>query len=172
MHWAYGGKGLLTRAQEALARPGEHVSALRAVFDRILAHEPVFRQIVEEVSDVDMCYPMDVGASEVHPLVGRWAPDLPLQLGDGTTHLAELMIAGKGAFVELGERSTLGELASRWRDRLQVAAARCPEGPPELEAMLVRPDGYVAWARRPGEALRGSTETLRESLHKWFGAAA
>jgi 2-polyprenyl-6-methoxyphenol hydroxylase-like FAD-dependent oxidoreductase len=91
-----------TRAQEALARPGEHVTALRELFGRLLAQEPILRTIAEEITDVDIHYPMD--GSGRHPLLGRWPPNLTLHLDHGTTRVANLMWAGKGVFLNLANR--------------------------------------------------------------------
>jgi 2-polyprenyl-6-methoxyphenol hydroxylase-like FAD-dependent oxidoreductase len=161
----------LIRAQEALARPDEHVTALREVFGRLLKQESVLRAIAEEITDVDIFYEMGTESTSRHPLVGRWAPNLTLYIGHRTTHLAELMSTAKGLFVDLGERSTLCDVVSKWANRIEIASARCYERPMNLDAMLVRPDGYVAWARRSEDDVSESERSLRDALEKWFGAA-
>jgi 2-polyprenyl-6-methoxyphenol hydroxylase-like FAD-dependent oxidoreductase len=161
----------LSRAQEALARPGEHVSALREVFGRALAQEPVFRAIAEEITDVDICYDTGAQSSRRHPLLGKWAPNLALHVGPDTTHVAELMTSGKGVLFDLGERSALRDVVSKWADRVLAVSARCYERPVELDAMLVRPDGYIAWACRPGDETVQADEALRAALYRWFGGA-
>ncbi len=159
----------LSRAQEALARPGEHVSALRELFGRFLTQEPVLRAIVEELSDVDIRYDMGVESGNGQQLLGAWAPDLTLHTSNRTTRVAELMSSGKGALIDLGEGSTPG-VAAGWANRVEVTAARCYERPPNLEAMLVRPDGYVAWVRSSADSPVEAEQGLSVALEKWFGA--
>lgn len=158
----------LSRALEALARPGEHVSALRELFARLLAQEVVLRTIVEELSDVDIRYDMHTAADD-HPLLGKWAPNLTLHSNHRTNTVAELMKGGKGVFIDLDEKSPLSEVALTWGDRVDVTSARCYERPAHLEAMLVRPDGYVAWVRKSEEDNRDAEKTLRVALETWFG---
>jgi hypothetical protein len=152
-------------------RPDEHVTALRDVFGRLLTQESVLRAIAEEITDVDIFYEIGAELASRHSLVGRWAPNLILYINHGTTHVAELMRAGKGVFVDLGEPSTLRDVVSKWANRIEITSARCYERPGSLEAMLVRPDGYVAWARRSEDSASESERSLCDALEKWFGAA-
>jgi 2-polyprenyl-6-methoxyphenol hydroxylase-like FAD-dependent oxidoreductase len=71
-----------TRAQQALARPGEHVTALRELFGQLLKQEHTYRYIAEMVTSVEIRYDMDLDDGPRHPLVGRWAPNLALIRGD------------------------------------------------------------------------------------------
>jgi hypothetical protein len=160
----------LTRAQEALARPGEHVTALREFFNRFLAQEAIFRAIAEEITDVDICYEMTGDAGENHPLLGRWAPNLTLQNEHRTIRVAELMRAGKGLLLDLTGRPALATTASKWGDRVEMTTARCDDRTANLDAMLIRPDGYVAWAISSADRDNESERSLRAALEKWFGA--
>ena len=159
----------LTRAQEALARPGEHVTALRELFGRLLLQEQTLRTIVEEITDVDIRYEMSTGDGNRHPLLGMWAPNLALDTERGTSSVTQFMCAGKGLFVDLGSRGVLRELVDKWSDRVQVIAARSEDRPLDLDAMLIRPDGYVVWVHGPANGDRGSAGTLSAALAKWFG---
>ena len=159
----------LTRAQEALARPGEHVTALRELFGRLLTQEQTFRLLAEELTDVDICYQMGTDNGNRHPLLGRWAPNLALHVKDSTVHVAELMRSGKGVLVDLTGTSMLGNVIAPWTDRVEVISAVCYERPINLDAMLVRPDGYVAWVLRSGDGEEESRRTLRSALERWFG---
>ena len=159
----------LTRAQEALARPGEHITALREFFGRLLTQEQTLRTIVEEITDVDIRYEMGADGGSRDPLLGMWAPNLALHTGNGISHVADLMCAGKGVLIDLTATSALREVAAKWTDRIQVIAGRCDERPANLDAMLVRPDGYVVWVGNSGD--RDECETgLGSALEKWFGA--
>jgi hypothetical protein len=52
------------------------------------------------------------------------------------------------------------EVATEWRRRIDVVSARCPSGAP-ADALLIRPDGYVAWAG-------ASSDGLNRALRQWF----
>jgi 2-polyprenyl-6-methoxyphenol hydroxylase-like FAD-dependent oxidoreductase len=160
----------MSRAQQALARPGDHVTALRDLFGRILAQEPVLRSIAEEIADVDICYEMGVESAVRHPLIGRWAPNLSLGVGSGGIQVAQMMCSGKGVFIDLGGDSELRDMASKWADRILVVSGHCNEPLADLDAMLIRPDGYVAWACGPGEERGESGRALRAGLRRWFGS--
>jgi hypothetical protein len=86
------------------------VTALRELFGRLLTQEAVFRPIVEELSDGDICYDMGEESGGAHPLLGRWASDLALHTDHGVKRVAELMSSGKGALINLCEGSTLRNL--------------------------------------------------------------
>jgi hypothetical protein len=120
---------------------------------------------------VDICYEMDSDSTDRHPLLGKWAPNLCLHVERGTSHLAELMCAGKGVLVNLTERSAWHDLVTKWADRVTVISAPCYERPANLGALLVRPDGYVAWVLRSDDTDAQPQRTLRAALEKWFGAA-
>jgi hypothetical protein len=79
------------------------------------------------------------------------------------------MCPGKGLLVDLTETSTLHDYVRKWDDRVQVVSARCYERPVNLEAMLIRSDGYVAWALRPGVGEEGAKTAVCGALQKWFG---
>jgi hypothetical protein len=138
-----------SRAQEALARPGEHVTALREFFARFCAREQVFRTIAEEITDVDICYPMG---------------------SNGKTWVADIMCAGKGVLLDLAGRSTLKDAVAKWADRIEGVTARCYQRHANLDGMLIRPDGYVAWVVRSSDGDDESCGTLAVALRKWFGA--
>lgn len=97
---------------------------------------------------------------EGHPLAGRSCPDFELE---GGTRLGVLLRDGKGVLLDFHPGSPLRSLASCWDERLNYIAsdARDRLG---LSAVLVRPDGFVAWACEgdpdPAEASRAAT--------RWF----
>jgi hypothetical protein len=108
---------------------------------------------------------------ERHPLLGRWAPNLTLHVESGRTCVAELMCGGRGVLIDLAGRSKLHGVARKWADRVDVISARCYERPANLDAMLIRPDGYVAWVLKSGDEDDESGGTLRAGFQKWFGKA-
>ena len=136
-----------------------------------LTQEQTVRSIVEAVSDVDIRYDMGAGRSNRHPLLGQWAPNLALHTERGTTCVAELMHTGKGVFLDLAGRPALHDVAADWAGRVDATVARCYERPANLDALVVRPDGYVAWVATSDEGDEESQGALRAALEKWFGAA-
>jgi len=63
--------------------------------------------------------------------------------------------------------SAVAEAASAWSDRISVVAARCLAQPAPADALLIRPDGYVAWAAGPDA--RDPASGLIEAVRTWFG---
>lgn len=71
--------------------------------------------------------------------------------------------------LDLGEKATLRSLAYGWADWVNFVAARCYERPANFEAMLVRPDGYIAWINSGDHSPEASAKTLVAVFEKWFG---
>ena len=158
---------LQTRAQKALSASGEGAEALRELFGEFLDYPGPLRHVAEMVQGSDIRYEMGPGGAAPHPLLGRFAPDLPVETGDGKTRVAELMRTGRGVLLDLTEDSAVAEAASDWCGRLDVIAARSLTQPAPAGALLIRPDGYVAWAARPDAPDR--TDGLPAALRSWFG---
>ncbi len=154
-----------TRAQGALLAPGEHVSALRELLGELLTHQQTLRYVVDRLLGLDIRYHLDFDGASTHPLVGGWAPDLPLRTDNGDMRLAMLMHAARPVLLDLTADGRLRAAAAGWTDRVQTTVARSDE---PLDGLLVRPDGYVVWAAAPGDH---NTEGLRRALQAWFGSA-
>jgi hypothetical protein len=73
------------------------------------------------------------------------------------------MRKGKGLFFDLSERSRLSILSKKWDDRVETISAHCDERPADLGSMLIRPDGYVAWAVGLDDEERQSERTLAQA---------
>jgi hypothetical protein len=97
---------------------------------------------------------------------------LPLIREHGKTQVAEWMHAGGGRLLNPAERTALDEVALKWRDRLDAVTASCYERPAKLDALLIRPDGYVAWVAGTEEPDRECQSGLRAALERWFGTEA
>jgi hypothetical protein len=102
----------------------------------------------------------DLGGS--HPLVGRSAPDF--ELVDGT-QLGELLGEGKGLLLDFDARPPVQALARRWGDRLTYLASDAKDRL-GLSAVLVRPDGFVAWVSEAAP----NHEEAAQAASRWFGA--
>jgi 2-polyprenyl-6-methoxyphenol hydroxylase-like FAD-dependent oxidoreductase len=155
---------LHTRAQGALLGYGsnQRIAALREVLHQLLQFEEPVRHLVSLMYALDTRYPTDC----VHPLAGRWAPDLAL------TAVATRAASGRGVLLDLTGDGSIASQGHGWRDRVDYFAAPPARSSPRLAetaALLIRPDGYVAWAAAPGTPDPGG---LRHALTTWFGAPA
>ena len=146
-----------SRAQVALMRPSRSSRALEAILRDVMDTRDGATYFAERVWGVSMRY--DLGDS--HPLVGRSAPDI--ELADGT-RLGEQLRTGRGLLLDFGGDAPLRTMASGWRDRL-VYVARDAKERFGLSAMLVRPDGFVAWA---ADGTPEVAEAARAAA-RWFG---
>jgi hypothetical protein len=132
----------MTMAQAALARRDPRIEALGQVFAEVAAVPAAHRRLAEMVTGLDARYEMGAGG---HPWVGRMAPNLRLETDRGPSTLAALMRGGRGVLLDL--TGDVAGTATRWVRRLSTQAARCTDEP-DLAALLVRPDGHVAWAEQ------------------------
>ncbi|GAA4045839.1 FAD-dependent monooxygenase [Streptomyces shaanxiensis] len=155
------------RAATELLRPGERQTPLfELFFDELLVDASVKRRLHEVYSMADVRYrPED--DEDVHPLVGTAAPDLPLEIGGRRARQAALHRSGRAVLVLLSDRPALRRAAEPWKAAVDVVTAHSDESPDGLDALLIRPDGYIAWACGPEEP--DSPEQFRTALERWFG---
>jgi hypothetical protein len=125
-----------SRAQVALMRPSPASRALEAIVRGLVGSRDGATYFAGRVWGIGQRYPL--GA---HPLLGRSAPNY--EFADGTT-LGERLRPGKWVLVDFDGPSPLQSVGARWRDRMLYIGgdARDRLG---LSALLVRPDGVVAW---------------------------
>jgi 2-polyprenyl-6-methoxyphenol hydroxylase-like FAD-dependent oxidoreductase len=156
---------LQTRAQRALSANGEYTSALRDLLAELLAYPEPLRHVGEMIEGSDIRY--DLLAS-THPLAGRLAPDLRLETGEGATRVAELVRPARGVLLDFtDDDGAVSGAASGWTDRVSVIAARCADQPAPAAALLIRPDGFVAWAAGPDAP--DAAVGLEKALRSCFG---
>jgi len=125
-----------TRAQVALMRPSSR--ALQAVMRDLIATRDGATYLAERVWGISLRY--DLG--DAHPLVGRSCPDF--ELADGT-RVGALLRAGHGLLLDFGAGQPLRVVDGFWGDRITYVGRDAKERL-GLAALLVRPDGFVAWA--------------------------
>jgi hypothetical protein len=112
----------------------------------------------------------EMGEAHPHALVGFFAPDLALVTEAGQGRLADRMHGARGVWLELRDRPALRRLASAYKGRVHVVAARCASATTQADAILIRPDGYAAWAAGETESDAAAGESLERALGTWFGA--
>jgi 2-polyprenyl-6-methoxyphenol hydroxylase-like FAD-dependent oxidoreductase len=155
----------LTMAHTALAPSTPRTDALRDTVAELVSLDEPRTRLAGMASGLDIHY--DLG--EGHPLLGRRMPDLDLLLADGPRRLFELLHSATALLLDLGEPGGLD--ITPWADRVELIGAEY-EGAWELPvlgevatptAVLIRPDGYVAWV---GD---GTELGLADALTTWFG---
>jgi len=154
-----------TLVQVALRPEDPRTMALRDTFADLLAMDEPRRRYAAMMSGLGIRY--DLG--EGHPLLGRRMPDLDLVTAKGPVRVYSLLHRARPALINLGEPGSI-DIAT-WTDRVQLVEATYggpwdlpaigPVTPPS--AVLIRPDGYVAWV---GE---GTQMGLIDALTTWFG---
>lgn len=159
---------LNAQAQVALRRGHDAAArALRELFQELLLDEPALRRLGALMAGTDIRYPPSGPDAERHALTGSFAPDLVLHTDQGTTSVAELMHDARPAFLELADRPDLREIATGWQPRIDIYAAETDDRP--ADAILIRPDAYIAWAAAVDELTDTAAPGLREALSRWFG---
>ena len=156
-----------TMAAVALSSPDDRHQALRDTMTELLSMDEPRRRIAAMLSGLDIHYDLGDG----HPLLGRRMPDLDLHTADGPTRVFTLLHDARPVLLNLGEPG--GFDISPWANRVRLVDAR-HDGVWELPvlgevaappAVLIRPDGHVAWA---GDL---TDPELPQALATWFGAA-
>jgi 2-polyprenyl-6-methoxyphenol hydroxylase-like FAD-dependent oxidoreductase len=156
-----------TRAQALLGAADERLEPVRDLFAEVVAGVPAAnRYLAELVTGVGTRYPMPDGGARDHPWLGRLAPNLRLVTGTGETTLARLLSPGRPVLLDLGDAPGLRAAAAPRRPWLAVHRARCAEHPGP-RAMLIRPDGHLAWICDAG--IENPVASLSRALRTWFG---
>ncbi|WP_405162446.1 FAD-dependent monooxygenase [Nocardia sp. NBC_01499] len=151
-----------TLAQAALFAPGPQVTAMRTLLGELLERPENTAHIARLLAGSDTRYE----TGDDHPLAGRMAPELTVETSDGTQRVAELLRKARPVLLTLIGDAASTDVAQGWRDRVDLVVATSIDAP--VAAMLIRPDGYVAWACDDVE--HSDADRLREALTRWFGA--
>jgi len=154
-----------TMASVALRRSDERTKALGEAVAELLSTDEPRNRFAAMLAGLDIHYDLGDG----HPLLGRRMPDLDLVTADGPLRVFELLHDARPALLNLGEPG--GFDITPWADRVGLIDAEY-EGRWELPALgavpaptavLIRPDGYVAWVGDPTQP------GLSDALTTWFG---
>jgi 3-(3-hydroxy-phenyl)propionate hydroxylase len=155
-----------TMAQVALTSPGDRHQALRDTMSELLSMDEPRKRFAGMMSGLDIHYHLGEG----HPLLGRRMPDLDLVTPGGTVRAFTLLHEAHSVLLNLGKPWRFD--ISPWADRVQMINATFAGNwvLPVLgqvaapAAVLIRPDGYIAWV---GD---GTDAGLRDALTTWFGS--
>jgi hypothetical protein len=154
-------------AQMALLRPDDRIKALRDITSELLSMEEPRKRFAAMMSGLDIHY--DLG--EGHPLLGRRMPDLDLITANGPVRVFTLLHDARPVLLNLGEPERFD--SAPWANRVRLVDAKYV-GAWELPALgaitapnavLIRPDGYVAWVADLSDL------GLNDALTTWFGPA-
>lgn len=154
-----------TMAQTALLGPGERLDALRDTISELLNMDEPRKRIAAMMTGLDIQYNL----GEEHPLLGRRMPDLDLLTPTGPRRVFTLLHDARAVLLNLGKPWDFD--ISPWAHRVKAVNAEYT-GPWEVPilgqitppaAVLVRPDGYIAWV---GD---GTDTGLHEALTAWLG---
>jgi 2-polyprenyl-6-methoxyphenol hydroxylase-like FAD-dependent oxidoreductase len=156
-----------TMAQTALQSGDPRMKALVDVVSELATMDEPRMHLAGLISGLDIHY--DLGAG--HPLLGRRMPDLDLVTAEGPLRVFALLRDARPVLLNLGEPGRF-EIAP-WADRVKLVDGKYggvwelpvlgAVDPPT--AVLIRPDGYVAWVGEPNDP------GLSEALNRWFGPA-
>jgi rifampicin monooxygenase len=140
-----------TRAQLALLSPEPGARAARRLLTELMDFNEVNRYLLEKITAIGIRYDFGPGPD----LLGRRLPDIDVEQG----RLYGLLHRGRGLLLDRTERLTAGG----WSDRVDHLAD--PTATLDVPAVLLRPDGHVAWI---GDA----QHDLDDHLARWFGSPA
>ncbi|MCH8621065.1 FAD-dependent monooxygenase [Undibacterium sp. TS12] len=149
-----------SRAQVAIMRPDPHARALNAVMRDLMTTRDGATYMAARVWGVFTHYDLEGS----HPLTGRSVPNIELESG---TFVGELMRDGKGMLLDFDMNVTLAKLVAEYGGQVKYVAANAKESL-GLSALLIRPDGIVAWASDGGF----DEQAVRQALALWFAAQA
>ncbi|MFI6769245.1 FAD-dependent monooxygenase [Streptomyces sp. NPDC050355] len=158
---------LNAEAQSALTAPGSDTTALRELFTELLTRKVVVQHLADLTAGTDVRYEM--GITDPHHAVGYFAPELELITEAGKVRLAELSRNARPLLIDLSEDRSVAAVLAKDQDAVDLVIAQ--GAPAGLTGLLIRPDGYVAWAcgsPRPDPAelaaLRGGRRALVHGL--------
>jgi 3-(3-hydroxy-phenyl)propionate hydroxylase len=155
-----------TMAASALLREDERTGALRDTLTELLRMDEPRKSVAGIISGLDVHYVLGDG----HPLLGRRMPDLDLATPEGPRRLFTFMHDARPVLLNLSEPESFD--ITPWATRVEMVDARY-DGVWELPvlgevtspaAVLIRPDGHVAW-------VADVTDPLPDALTTWFGPA-
>jgi 2-polyprenyl-6-methoxyphenol hydroxylase-like FAD-dependent oxidoreductase len=157
-----------TRAQLALMDPAVEITPLRELFADLMNFREVNRYLAGMITGIDVRYDTGSAGPAEHPLLGCRLPDLPLRVHGRPVRATHLLHDARGVLLDLAGDRVVPAVGAPWADRVDVVTAECDAARP-ASALLVRPDGYVAWASDSDAEKSQRDRHLGEALKRWFG---
>jgi 2-polyprenyl-6-methoxyphenol hydroxylase-like FAD-dependent oxidoreductase len=151
-----------TRAQVAILRPEPHARAMAAIVRDLIDTRAGASYFARQIAGTWLRYNLPAN----HPLIGRSTPDLEFEDG---TRLGTRMHQGAALLLDLSDDEMLRSLGGRWGERVKYVSGYASGKVKDslgLTAMLVRPDGFVAWAAEGEPNLLEAAEAMTH----WLGA--
>jgi hypothetical protein len=149
-----------SRAQVLVMRPDANARALNAILRDLMDTRDGATYFAGRQWGITTRY--DLGGD--HPLVGHSVPNFEFE--DGST-IGELMRDGRGLLLDFNRNASLEALASEYGDRIKFVSGLAKEQL-GLSTLLIRPDGFVAWACDNGP----DEQSIRKAAARWFGSRA
>ena len=146
-----------TRAQAAILRPEPHARAMAAIVRELIDTPAGASFFARKIAGTWLRYDLPGD----HPLIGRSAPDLHFEDG---TRLGALLHEGRALLLNLNGNESLRTLGDAWPGRLHYRSAKAQDDL-GLKALLVRPDGFVAWA----DDNQPDPSKAAEAITRWLG---
>jgi hypothetical protein len=149
-----------SRAQVLVMKPDPSARALNALLRDLMDTRDGATYFAGRVWGVTTRY--DLGGD--HPMVGHSVPNFEFE--DGTS-IGELMRDGQGMLLDFNGNASLETWASEYGGRIKFVSGRAKEQP-GLSVVLVRPDGFIAWA----SDIEPDEQSIRQAASRWFGSCA
>jgi hypothetical protein len=149
-----------TRAQMELLTPGDNVTALRELFGEMLSDDTNLRRIAELMTGAEARYDTFADQLPEHELIGRFMPDLPLE--PSPMRVGELLRAARPVLLDLAGNALADSVTG-----VDVVTSWTTQ-PAPADAVLIRPDGYVAWAVGPGTPAEEVRRSALAALRTWL----
>ncbi|MEO7211500.1 FAD-dependent monooxygenase [Mucilaginibacter sp.] len=146
-----------SRAQVAIMKPDPTARALNAVIRDLMNTRDGATYFAGRVWGINTHYYL-VGS---HPLTGHSVPNFEMEDG---TNIGELMHDGKGILLDFNENTSQKALGDKYNDQIKYISGRAKEQL-GLSALLIRPDGIIAWASAENGA---NLDELEEAIARWF----
>jgi bifunctional hydroxylase/dehydrase len=156
------------QVQMALLYPSDKAGPLRDFISALTGLEDVANYLVGRATGLGIRYPMAYGGEPApeHPLLGLRVPDVAITTPAGPTGVSQLLTKGHGVLLT-ATGDPAGRDLSGWHDRLDVVRFE-RGGELDVSAVLIRPDGYVAFVDQDGTG----RDDLYAALTTWFGETA
>jgi 2-polyprenyl-6-methoxyphenol hydroxylase-like FAD-dependent oxidoreductase len=158
------------RAQSVLCEPGPRIGELYDIFTHLVGFDDVNRYLSTTLSGLDIRYPMP---GEL-PLVGRRVPDVDISSREGAKRVYDLLKPARPVLLSFSATTDVTKTAAPWAGRIDIATADCLSDSwavpgvgtvPAPSAVLIRPDGYVAWT----SGVDPDLGALHHALTTWCG---